>query len=146
MGFSREQKNNILLVGFVACGTYLWMKNRPPSKDDEAERIGEERLQELISQDRHYLRRDPSELDRLEARLDRAAQGLDRDALQQGISHEMIIAKNPYVAKKQAIERLREDPDYYRPISDDELFEGGPSRTSEETPLHLVPDEPPEAA
>jgi hypothetical protein len=152
MPLTKEQKNSGLLITFCGLGAWLWWKNRPPSKDDEEELRNEDRLREMISGNQAYLRHDPNEIDRLGARLERAGRDLDQESLNRGIAHELDLTKNPYVARKQAIERLRENPDYYRYVEDGEIFggEGGdvqhhhaPEASSESD---LEPEPTPEAA
>jgi hypothetical protein len=122
MDMEEETRNTWVLIGFGALGFYLLWTNRDEGPADPLEEAEAEKLQKVLMGSISTDRVMTDDLMRLQRKLDRHAGAFDPDALERGTKYELETTHNPLVAKKLAMDRLAERPDYYDALRDEDVL------------------------
>jgi hypothetical protein len=113
MDMDEETRNTWVLIGFSALGAYLLWTNKDDGPPDPFEEAEAEKLQKVLMGNISADRVMTDDMLRIQRKLDRHAGAFDPDALERGTRYELETTHNPLVAKKLAMDRLAERPDYY---------------------------------
>lgn len=119
---SDETRNAWVLAGFAALGGYLLWTAREEERPSLVEGEAAEKLQKVLMGEISSDRVMTDDLVRLQRKLDRHAGNFDPAALARGTEYELETTHNSLVARKIAMDRLSQQPDYYSALLDEALI------------------------
>ena len=119
---SEETRNAWVLAGFTVLGGYLLWTAREEERPSLIEGEAAENLQKVLMGEISSDRVMTDDLIRLQRKLDRHAGNFDAAALERGTQYELETTHNSLVARKIAMDRLTERPDYYSALLDEALI------------------------